>query len=377
MDNKTLALLGLGAALTAFLSHQSYQNTGSALAWTGFSDPPVSEATTLSDSEPEPVAEAAAASVSDTDNEPSFLKKIPLNCYRDCKKREGHSSYCNKTCFHDWYEGCYGDCFKEWLGRPGNEDLKSISETAMDTKGLYNHLDLLFPRCKHNKSNDYCPDKNAEDTGTTAQRQLAINKLFIAGMLSENETDRALHKLKLECIEPVNARITFIKRDITEDYKRRYPIDKDFNNLTMHYPSLDNDCESNEECSFMFFHWPNVTPINTKHLSAITSGKEINPGWIKDHTCNECGRCESAGLVGPHNEKIMFFIVSAGGGFKNPVDTCIKTEALCAPFLGESGRRKRCSVSETPMPKLDGETAAECEKKIHRSQRACGGGGAE
>ena len=35
MDNKTLALLGLGAALTAFLSHQSYQNTGSALAWTG------------------------------------------------------------------------------------------------------------------------------------------------------------------------------------------------------------------------------------------------------------------------------------------------------------------------------------------------------
>ena len=57
MDNKTLALLGLGAALTAFLSHQSYQNTGSALAWTGFSDPPAAERTvskTAGDPEPAP-----------------------------------------------------------------------------------------------------------------------------------------------------------------------------------------------------------------------------------------------------------------------------------------------------------------------------------
>ena len=69
MDNKTLALLGLGAALTAFLSHQSYQNTGSAFSWTGLVDPPAAEVIASSDdsslvvynSKPEAAAYTCAA----------------------------------------------------------------------------------------------------------------------------------------------------------------------------------------------------------------------------------------------------------------------------------------------------------------------------
>ena len=361
-------MLGLGAALTAFLSHQSYKS-GKPWFGSGSSIPAVTASS--EDSGPEPVAAApvaetpAAAPLSDTDSDPSFLKKIPLNCHNEClEKKERDSSYlCNKDCFTDWYFKCDPDCFKAWLNKPGNENLKSLSEN-IDTEDLYRRLNLYFPRCNFNESNDYCPDKTAEDAGTPEQRQLAINELFVAGMLSRGQRggdgDRRRHKQKLQCINPVSDSENIrdeavIRRELR--FKHWKPFgdpDQDENGFSNFYdPDLqaEDGCTSNEDCSLLF-DGAHVHPAHKKRLKDVAYFPTL---FKKDHTCNACGRCVSTAVIGAEGEKIFFYRDLNSGA-------CMKSETRCVLWPNAHGQKKFCKLKDAPTD-IQAETIAECEQK--------------
>ena len=374
MDNKTLGLLGLAAALTAFLSHQNFKS-GKPRFGSGSSVPEVTASS--EDSAPEPVAEAApvaetaAAPVSDTDSTPSFLKKIPLNCYKDCLK-QNDSHLCNDDCFTDWYFKCDADCFKEWLDKPGNEELKSISVTidTEDTNDLYKRLDILFPRCSFNESNDYCPDKNAPDTGSPAERRNALNELFVTAMLSKNKLNKMAarkHKQKLQCINPLSKEgqdrhviiSNHLKLSQWLSISNQDPSQDENGFRNYRDPSLwaEDGCTSNEDCSLVLSQW-SFHPINNERLKDVT----YNDPLIKDHTCNPCGRCASTALTGPEQEKIIFYM--------DRRNVCQKAETRCVYW--KRFKKNVCRIKKAPA-NIQAETAAECERKymeVNGLQRA-------
>ena len=250
MDNKTLALLGLGAALTAFLSHQSFQSTGR--GWFS-SDPPLPAVTASSDSEPESVAAAESASYDDAES-----------CSIDRRFRDALD------------KDCFGDCFKTWLNRQENQDLKnryaSFDHTNQNVvQDLYNRLDLLFPHCAF-QTTGVCSVNKTEQIDCAKNRG-ALDDLFVLVRLSNNNSE-ALSRFR--CID-YDAHLDTRKWGTSTKYKSC---------------SQDSDCEIAIQCDT-----GDARAVHKDSVGVFARdfghGRNGRGGCEnRGDFCNECGFCK-------------------------------------------------------------------------------------
>ena len=422
MDNKTLALLGLGAALTAFLSHQSYKS-GNPWFGSGSSIPAVTASS--EDSGPEPVAAAPvaeapavssestvedmAASVPSEEYEEWMGEVVPYqeNCGLDPrlrqlfeseywkvvkKKREQYyqkiynaseraEAIAYKKFMKDVYKNLHlteldfyeNESFAEWLN--AHSDLK-FDTSEQSVKELYERLDRHFPRCAPKKPPDYCGEYS-EPEGDCAERQKAINNLFVAAMRAveadglSRADNTSNHLIKLSCVAPGATRIKYRKNpggtiNILDSVSSVY---------TAPFADSARKCTSDSDCIVIF---PKGAPfaVNKQFLSRYERGESKkyyygeaslkNPGepcgepphpycdvYISAHNCSKCGVCDN---ITSNNQSLIFVIesVKSGAGAVR----CALYKATCAS--------KKCNLNKTYFEEFsdDGKSRYSVKKNI-------------
>ena len=355
MDNKTLALLGLGAALTAFLSHQSYK---SGEPWFGGGSS-VPEGTALSDDsgDSDPVTETV--SEIPPANSPKTQHSDPKTChpYLDVSEDLKDNQF-----LHDKNRHIN---IREIIQKKGNERFK-FEPSEENIKELYERLDRFYPECARGRSPEYCLKTDNKVSGTCAERQRAIDNLYVVAKLSfydtiwqkedveddfykkvgrdayydEKERVHGRHWLKLRCID------LFTVQDTRND---RVPI-------------AFKKCTSNKDCSIGLYPMP--IAVNREFIGDLAGRVHYDEGT--SHRCNECGVCNKQ-LTGRYDEKITFLVedvtleqsASDGSAPTSPVYLCKKLEARCKA-TGLPYRECKIEITNT---NIQAETAAECEEK--------------